>query len=223
MNHIAFIQYALQHTQNLATWLYLLGVTGDQFETVFLCPKYKNIHQNVCAYDRYTTHLRKVLLALDDENVHAYIKIPREWHDNLSYGVLHRISDNKFLQISYNGVDGIRVSNTHNLLLGGVPPVNIHPELTGNYSFIDKQQRDLLFTYADNLSVDINHEKYERITDGTLTPERLEFLSNICIQFLMRKWSAESKTWTSEEIHDCLSKYGWSEKDIEQTLARIKE
>src|SRR5699024_12292373 len=62
---------------------------------------------------------------------------------------------------------------------------------------IYKQQRDLLFTYADNLSVGINHKKYERITDGTLTQERLEFLSNICIQFLMRKWS-RSEEHTSE-------------------------
>lgn len=223
MNHTGFIQYALQHTKNLATWLYLLGVSGDQFETVFHCPQYKNIHQNVTAYDRYVNHLRKVLIALNDEDIHAYIKIPREWHDNLSYGILHRISDKKYLRISYNGVDGIHVSNMHQQLLGGIPPVNIHPELTGNYSFIDKQQRDILFQYADTMNVNVYSGLYERITDDKLTPKRLEFLSNICIRFLTQTWSAETKTWTTEEIHNILSKYGWSETDMEHIRVKTKE
>lgn len=169
----------LEGNEPLAMWLYLLGVAPEQFDTVFHRPEYRDIDHRVPAYHRYAVHLRHVLEGLADEDVYAFIKLPREPRDNAIYGYLYRLCDGRRLTVGHNGVDGIHVSNAARSLLGGIPPVDMDKELAGNWYTIDKAQRDLLFQWADSIGPLAELHGFERVTGEGLTPERLRFLADI--------------------------------------------
>lgn len=215
-NKIAFLSDMLNHDSQLAAWFYLLGVTPEQFETVFLRPEHRKIHEQVSSYHRYAVHLRKVILSLNDDDVHGFIKIPKNPCDSLSYGYLYRPADKTYLNISYNGVDGISIGNGDRRLLGGIPPVEMHPELAGNWQFIDKNQRDILFQWATckDLSKSAINVKFERIVDETLTDDRLDFLVNIAIQHPGEKWQHHS-------VYDSLCDWGWTREEAKSLTENL--
>lgn len=212
-NYTAFIGDVLAFDTQLASWLYLLGVTPEEFETVFLRKEHAEIYRQVPAYHRYAMKLREILLRLTDDAVQAFIKVPKNPNDNLFYGCLFRPADKKYLNVSYEGVAGLQVSDGRFLLLGGIPPVNIHPELFGNYSFIDKQQRDILFDLArSDRTVDLSN--MEQVLPGDLNETRLAFLSEICIKYLKTKWP-------KHDIYDRLRGFGWTEEEAKDCVYKL--
>ena len=92
-NYTAFIGDVLAFDTQLASWLYLLGVTPEEFKTVFLRKEHAEIYRQVPAYHRYAVKLREILLRLTDNTVQAVIKVPTNTHDKLLYGGLFRPAD----------------------------------------------------------------------------------------------------------------------------------
>lgn len=202
--HIAFISQSVKHDAQLAKWLYLMGVEPKEFDTHLHCPEHKNIDKQVPAYHRYAHHLRKVMIRLVDDDMQGFIKTPSEPHDNAISGYLVRTTDQRKISIWYNGVDGINVSNGENRLLGSIPPVNIHPELDGNYHYIDKQQRDILLQFgADNLN---KYGVYHPVSTNVYSPEHLDLLADICAKHLTKKFP-------QEYIKQMLIEFGWTDNE----------
>lgn len=177
MEYLHIVQHALHHNFQLAKWYALMGVTGEQFAEKFKHPEYANISEQLPAYHRYCIHLRDVLNRLNDEDVEAYIRIPSHPDDNLLNGYLYRPKDETYLMVSYNGVDGITLSNAKELILGGIPPVCKDSRLEGNFAYISKNMRDIAFKYAYKLPDTFPRGKFERVTDDRLDEDRIRLLA----------------------------------------------
>lgn len=212
---VAFLSHALLHDTQLAAWFYLLGVTPEQFETVFVKSEYRQIYNQVSEYHRCAAHLRDVLSTLVDDDVHAYIKVPNFPQDNLIYGFLQRQSDGRYLNIAYNESEGISVSNDRKALLGDDVQTPLHPELRGNWRFINKEQRDILFRYGatgDPRENSPSNVVYERVTDNALTDTRIAFLTQIAVRHYLRK---EQKN----AVKTTLLQFGWEDKEADVLIA----
>lgn len=173
MNEKAFLHRALENDEKLARWFYLLGVKPEQFTSVFKRPEYKSIESCIPKCCLPSAHLRDVLAALTDEDVQAFIKIPKNPDDDLLYGILFRKSDSRRLFLGYNAVDGITAENK-----------SLCPELDGAWYRINKHQRDALFRFAKQESLEEAMKStigvsYEPIGSAKLTPNRLKFLASI--------------------------------------------
>lgn len=149
-----------------------------------------------------------MLAALDNENVQSFIRVPEYCNDHILRGYIFRPEDGKYLNVSYNGIDGILVDNGDRLLLGGVPPVEICQELFGNWTMIDKKQRDTLMRYAADWEGPKSNGKYVRVTQDALAPERLDLLVQICVENM-------SKRVQKREILSQLINCGFSKEDTE--------